>query len=177
MDFGYVASFEESFPIFNLVREESGQSELDFMVGIPGDLDMALFALGPIAAFRNRKAFADTTVNAITAIHRQAGSAVVFQIEIPAELVFVAQMPGPLRPAMAAFGYALMIVPTCSPCSALVMLPGVSPFTIWISLTCLALAIRSRTRASTGSVARSIASSSAAPMRPMSSGALPSPAG
>ncbi len=41
LDFGHVASFEASFPVFERIRGEAGPPDLDFMVGLPGDLDMA----------------------------------------------------------------------------------------------------------------------------------------
>lgn len=103
LDFGHVKEFEASFPIFDELRKRAGRTDLPFQVGVPGDLDMALFVLGPVAAFRHRRAFTDATVREIAAVHRQAGDDVVFQLEVPAELVFVAQMPRPAQAAMARF--------------------------------------------------------------------------
>ena len=98
LDFGHVAAFNESYPIF---RELRGERELAFQAGIPGDFDMALFVLGPRGAFRRRDPFTEATLAEIRAIHAQAGADVVFQLELPAELVFVARVPPPLRPAVA----------------------------------------------------------------------------
>jgi len=103
LDFGHVAAFEQSWPTFQRVRDEQGDSSLAFQAGVPGDLDMALFTLGPIGAFRHRAAFRTATLREIREIHRRAGNDVVFQIEVPAELIFVARMPGPLRGLMATF--------------------------------------------------------------------------
>ncbi|HEY9410349.1 MAG TPA: hypothetical protein VIP77_12275 [Jiangellaceae bacterium] len=103
LDFGHVKAFEESYPVFTALREQSGRPDLTFQVGVPGDLDMALFTLGPIKAFRHRRAFATATLAEIRAIHAQAGDAVLFQLEVPVELVFVAKMPRPAQKAMAAF--------------------------------------------------------------------------
>ena len=64
---------------------------------------MALFTLGPLGAFRHRAAFREATVREIREIFRRGGRDVVFQIEVPAELVFVARMPAPLQRAMASF--------------------------------------------------------------------------
>ncbi len=105
LDFGHVAAFEDSYPRFRERRAALGPAGegLRFQVGIPGDLDLALFTLGPVAALRNRRAFTDATLREIRSIFERAGDEVVFQIEIPAELVFVARAPGPLRPIAARF--------------------------------------------------------------------------
>ena len=103
LDFGHVAAFDASLPVFSQIRADTGLNDLAFQVGIPGDLDIALFTLGPVGAFRHRRAFMDATLREIHTIHGKAGSSVVFQLELPVELVFVTQMPRLLRPAMATF--------------------------------------------------------------------------
>ena len=103
LDFGHVADFDASYPTFLKLREQLGHEDLAFQQGLPGDFDMALFTLGPAGAFRHRKPFTEATLRTIRTIHERAGDDVVFQIEVPAELVFVAKMPGPLQPLMAAF--------------------------------------------------------------------------
>lgn len=103
LDFGHMAAYQDGLRVIEELRREPGLDQLAFQAGIPGDLDMALFTLGPIGAFRHRAAFTDATVREITQLHRQAGDGVVFQLELPAELVFMTKMPGPLRQAMAAF--------------------------------------------------------------------------
>lgn len=105
LDFGHVGDVEASYPRFVEQRAARGLSpaELRFQVGIPGDFDMALFTLGPRAAFLNRRPFTDATVEEIRRIHAIAGDDVVFQLEVPAELIFVAQVPGPLQPLAAMF--------------------------------------------------------------------------
>jgi hypothetical protein len=103
LDFGHVAVFEQNWPTFMKLRAENGTPALAFQAGVPGDLDMALFTLGPLGAFRHRAAFRGATLREIREIFRRGGSDVVFQIEVPAELVFVARMPRPLQAAMASF--------------------------------------------------------------------------
>ncbi len=103
LDFGHVAAFDDSFPAFARLRRAAAREDLRYQVGIPGDLDMALFTLGPAGAFRHRAAFRAATVREIQDIHAKAGSSVLFQLEVPAELVFVSQLPRPVQPAMAAF--------------------------------------------------------------------------
>ena len=51
LDFGHVREFERSFPLF-LEALARRPPDLTFQVGIPGDLDMALFVLGPRGALR-----------------------------------------------------------------------------------------------------------------------------
>ncbi len=103
LDFGHVTAFEESWPIFSRLRDQQGTPALAFQSGVPGDLDMALFTLGPLGAFRHRAVFRQATVGEMREIFRRGGKDVVFQIEVPAELVFVARMPGPLQRVMASF--------------------------------------------------------------------------
>ncbi len=101
LDFGHVANFEDSWPAFARLRDQQRHPTLAFQVGIPGDFDMALFTLGPAGPFRHRAAFRQATLREIREIHRLGGEDVVFQIEIPAELAFVARVPPPVRRAMA----------------------------------------------------------------------------
>ena len=61
LDFGHVATFEETFPVFGQIRTASEHDELSFQMGIPGDLDKALFTLGPVMGFRHRQAFTAAT--------------------------------------------------------------------------------------------------------------------
>lgn len=103
LDFGHVAAFEQNFPTFLQLRRRYGRGDLAFQHGIPGDFDLALFTLGPVGAFRHRAAFTEASVAAICALHEQAGGDVVFQIEVPAELVFVAKTPPPARRPLAAY--------------------------------------------------------------------------
>jgi hypothetical protein len=62
---------------------------------------MALFTFGPAGPFRHRAAFTQATLREIRTIFEKAGTHVVFQLEIPAELVFVTQFPALLRPGIA----------------------------------------------------------------------------
>jgi len=103
LDFGHVVNVEENLPIFQRLRHELGRPDLIFQVGIPGDLDMALFTLGPLGAFRHRRAFTEATVREINEISSVTANQVLFQLEVPVELIFMTRMPAPVRPAMAAF--------------------------------------------------------------------------
>jgi hypothetical protein len=101
LDLGHVAAFEESYPLFVEARGAAGLHDLTFQVGIPGDFDMALFVLGPRGALTGKRPFTDATVAEIEAIHARAGDDVVFQLEIPAELIMVSRMPQAAQPGVA----------------------------------------------------------------------------
>ena len=101
IDLGYARFFRESRPIFQQLVSERGLTDVPFQVGIPSDLDLALFTFGPRRSLRARRAFTDATLREIREIHEEAPGEVVFQIEVPAELIFVARVPGQLQPLMA----------------------------------------------------------------------------
>ena len=103
LDFGHTADFDANSPTFLKLREQHGLKDVAYQLGLPGDFDMALFTLGPLAAFQHRRPFTEATLRTIRAVYERAGDDVVFQLEVPAELVFVAKMPAPLQSAMAAY--------------------------------------------------------------------------
>ncbi|MFC9847625.1 hypothetical protein ACFWFF_17250 [Streptomyces sp. NPDC060223] len=76
-------------------------ADLPLQVGVPGYLDMALFIFGPVGVFRHARAFRDATAGQIADVHRTAGDALVFQLEVPAALIAVVSAPRPLRPLLA----------------------------------------------------------------------------
>jgi hypothetical protein len=94
LDLGYLASYRGSRPVFDRLAGAAGARPA-FQVGIPGDLDLAMFTLGPTRLLGHRRPFTEATVRELTAIHRESGGDVVFQVEVPAETVFVAKA-GPL---------------------------------------------------------------------------------
>ncbi|PRY16840.1 hypothetical protein CLV37_103272 [Kineococcus rhizosphaerae] len=75
--------------------------DLPLQVGVPGSFDVALFSFGPAAALRLEPVFRRRLGQEIAALHARAGRAVVFQLEVPVELVAVAAAPEPLRPVVA----------------------------------------------------------------------------
>jgi len=103
LDFGHVAAFEASYPLFVERRRDRDLDPLAYQAGIPSAFGMALFTMGPVGPFLHRRPFFDATVREIREIHQRAGDDVVFQLELPPELIFVAQMPGPLQGAMARY--------------------------------------------------------------------------
>ena len=54
LDFGHVAAVAESYPVFREVTAAAGRPDLVFQEGVPGDLDLAMFTLGPAGALRQR---------------------------------------------------------------------------------------------------------------------------
>jgi hypothetical protein len=70
-------------------------------VGIPGDLDMAMFTLGPAGVLRHLRPFTEALVATMHQVQAEAGPA-LFQFEMPAELVLLARAPARLRPGLAA---------------------------------------------------------------------------
>jgi hypothetical protein len=119
LDFGHVKYAMQSWPVFKRLREQANRADLRFLVGIPGDLDMAMFTLGPTGALRHRRAFTEATVSSIRRIHEQLGDEVVFQLEIPAELVLLARAPRPVQPSLAAvLARGVVAVAAASPAGA-----------------------------------------------------------
>lgn len=100
LDLGYLADYRASRPIFERLKKEYDLADLTFQVGIPGDLDLSLFAMSPTGMLKHRKAFTTAVSRQIAEIQRESGGEVVFQLEIPAEMVFVIKS-GPLAPAVA----------------------------------------------------------------------------
>ena len=99
VELDYYKAFEESWPEFQKARVELGRPDLSFQVGIPGPIDIAFAAFGfnPISGFRYSRPFEDAAIAQISRIHEQAGSEVVYQIEIPIELEIAIRMPSPIR--------------------------------------------------------------------------------
>ncbi len=103
VDLGYLRAFRAAYPAFQAARLKAGLPGLAYQVGIPGDLDLALFTFGPAGILTRRRPFTEATVRDIAAIRAEAGDDVVFQIEVPAELVFVARMPAAARRLVARY--------------------------------------------------------------------------
>ena len=84
--------------------EDSGHPAtptLPLQVGLPGHLDVALFAFGPAGVPRTAGAVRRALGREIAEVVASAGRSVVFQLELPAELVALTAAPAPLRGALA----------------------------------------------------------------------------
>jgi len=103
LDFGHVAAARASFPVFEAVRAAAGRPDLAFQAGVPGDLDLAMFTLGPAGPLRHRRAFTEATLAEIRDVATITGPQTIFQIEVPVELVLLAKAPAAARPGLARF--------------------------------------------------------------------------
>lgn len=107
LDLGYLRHFQESWPAYQDRRGVANgalRSDLRFQVGIPGDFDLAFFTFGnPLAALRYQSVFRNATLRDVRAIHAQVGGDVVYQLEVPFELIVLTQIPGPLVGPAAAY--------------------------------------------------------------------------
>ncbi|WP_040790754.1 hypothetical protein [Nocardia paucivorans] len=96
LDLKYLSWYRTNRKVFDRLKSERPElSDVDFQVGIPGDLDLTMFTMGPTRMFGHRAAFAEATLRDITAIREEGGDDVLFQLELPVETVFVAKS-GPL---------------------------------------------------------------------------------
>jgi hypothetical protein len=103
LDLGHVGDAEASYAVFKEIRAEHELPGLSFQVGIPGDLDLALFTFGPAGAFTRRTPFREELIREINEIAEWGGRDVLFQLEFPVELVMVTSAPAPLRGLVARF--------------------------------------------------------------------------
>jgi hypothetical protein len=101
LDFGHVTAVRDTFPVFERLRAEFDVPDLVFQSGVPGDLDLAMFTLGPVGALRHRTPFTEATLTEIRGVREIAGPDTVFQIELPVELVLLAKAPRPAQPVLA----------------------------------------------------------------------------
>ncbi|MFG1961841.1 hypothetical protein [Nonomuraea sp. NPDC049028] len=101
MRLGHAAAAGEGYEVFKEIRASHRLDGVSFQVGIPGDLDLALFAFGPARAFTRRRPFREALAREIREITGWGGHDVLFQLEVPVELVMVAGVPKPLRTATA----------------------------------------------------------------------------
>jgi hypothetical protein len=97
---GYDTALQESRPVLDGLVAEHGLEGAIYQVGLASGFDLALLAFGPVGALRYRKAFNVAASREIRSIRGILADDVVFQIELPAELVAVSRAPGVLRPAV-----------------------------------------------------------------------------
>jgi hypothetical protein len=104
LDLGLVAAARSASPEFTALRDQLAQVPRPprFLVGIPGDIDLALFTFGPAGPVRHLRPFTEALAATMHQADALLGDDVVFQIEVPAELVLLARAPAQARPALAA---------------------------------------------------------------------------
>lgn len=103
IDPGHAAAAKASYLDFRDVRTQNALDQLTFQVGIPGDLDLGLFTFGTAGAFTKRALFRDALAAEMGEIATWGQRDVLFQLEIPVELIMVATAPAPLRGLAANF--------------------------------------------------------------------------
>lgn len=102
LDLGIAAAAEQALATYRRLRAGlDGGAGPAFQVGIPGDIDLALFTFGPSGPVRHRRAFTEALATEMRRAHDVVGDDVLFQLEIPAELVLLARAPRRARPALA----------------------------------------------------------------------------
>jgi hypothetical protein len=96
LDLGIVAAAREALPVHARLAGGAG-----FQVGIPGDVDLAMFVFGPTGPVRHLRPFTEALAATMRQIHDLIGGDALFQIEIPVELVLMARAPRPARAMLA----------------------------------------------------------------------------
>lgn len=101
LDLGITEAAFAARATFLALRAEYQVPGLRFQVGIPGDIDLSMFTFGPVGPVRHRRPFGEalaTTMHDLSALY---GDDVVYQIEIPAEVVLLTRTPTRVRPVLA----------------------------------------------------------------------------
>jgi hypothetical protein len=101
IDLGIVAAARAAQPAFRDLRVQAGRDRLRFQVGIPGDIDLAMFTFGPAGPVRHLRPFTETLAMTMHQVYDLLGDDVLFQVEVPAEAVLVARAPARARRALA----------------------------------------------------------------------------
>ncbi len=91
LDLGHVAAARASHPVFQELT--GGSADIAFQQGWPGDLDMAVLALGVGDGIRHRRAFTEATLAEIRDVRGIVGASLLAQLEVPVELVLAARAP------------------------------------------------------------------------------------
>lgn len=100
VDLDYFDAFQDSWKAYEDMVSGSGRR---FQVGIPGHFDVAAIAFGfnPLTALRNLAPFREATIREIGAIWGRGRNSVLFQLELPIEVILLTRVPGPAREALA----------------------------------------------------------------------------
>ncbi|MDQ2812428.1 MAG: hypothetical protein M3Z75_11300 [Actinomycetota bacterium] len=104
LDLGISAAARAAMPEFDTLRatmDQTSPGRPRFQVGIPGDVDLALFTFGPSGPVRHLRPFTEALAIVLHQTSKLYGDDVLFQIEVPVELVLLARAPSRLRPALA----------------------------------------------------------------------------
>jgi len=100
LNLGYDTAFHDSRSVIDALAREQGVTDLTYQVGVASGLDTAMLAFGLIGAFRYRKQFNRAAADEMAKIADQAGSDVIFQLELGVELSASVRTPALLRRAV-----------------------------------------------------------------------------
>jgi hypothetical protein len=70
LDFGHIGAARTSWPAFQQIRVDFDQPGLAYQSGVPGDLDLAMFTLGPVGALTKRRPFTEATLAEIRGVRK-----------------------------------------------------------------------------------------------------------
>jgi len=104
LDLGIAAAARAAMPEFDTLRAALDQVSQDrprFQIGIPGDVDLAMFTFGPSGPVRHLRPFTEALAIVMHQTSKLFGDDALFQIEVPVELVLLARAPSRLRPVLA----------------------------------------------------------------------------
>jgi hypothetical protein len=105
VDLRIAAAAEAAWPAFRAKQAASQQAAgtpgVRFQVGIPGDVDLALFTFGPTGPVRHLRPFTEALAFDMHRVYDLLGQDVLFQLEVPVEQVLLTRAPVRARPAMA----------------------------------------------------------------------------
>jgi hypothetical protein len=99
IDPGIASAVAGALPAFHAVQ--AGQPQRTFQVGIPGDVDLAMFTFGPSGPVRHLRPFTEALAVVMHQVYELLGGDVLFQVEIPVEQVALTRAPAAARPALA----------------------------------------------------------------------------
>jgi hypothetical protein len=103
VDLDYFDEFTASWPAFQ--EFQSTRPDVSFQIGLPGHIDLSFISFGfnlP-RGLRNLRPFRKASVEEIERVSGVAGDAVVYQLEVPIELILLTKLPAVLRPLATRF--------------------------------------------------------------------------
>jgi hypothetical protein len=98
LDFKWLDYFKESYPLYQRLKKERGESRLKFQVGLPTGLGITFVVLGPLHGLRFAQAFNRRMAYEANEIAKIAATGdLIFQIEVPIEVIMFHLMPPLIR--------------------------------------------------------------------------------
>lgn len=99
LDLQYAEHAIPARPLLSEVTALTMTNPKRLLVGVPSPLDTSIFALGPLAGVRHRRAFRDATANQVRIINANLGPDIAYQLELPIETVMAIKADGLPKPA------------------------------------------------------------------------------